>query len=256
MNVKINRFMSKQLYVVSGETCSYSNERDALEKIKKQITSPHSDVCLEIIGSLDKTLGKHDLVKPFQELLERRTPDEVRQVYSKLGLTKAGRFLSTEIKKGDWVLKGTLRPPPNGILEGKVIGPFRFRSSSLGAFDGPTPFSNAVHEKAKKWRNYEFKGIPFLIAVNVCDDDFALSGRDEIIINQTLFKGSDSIARSRNFRKSLSHVDGVIIFTRAVLGNEIDARVRLYRNGNAPIPERLLFIQEEQKLGDLLDIES
>lgn len=230
-----------------------SNERDALAKITKHIPSPHSDIWLEKKGSLDKTLGKQDVVKPFQDLLDSHTPDEVRRIHFERGLHDS---LSDEIREGDWVLKGTLRPPPGGTLGGKVLSPARFRSHTLETIDGPTPFSEAVQKKAKKWRKLDFGGIPFLIAVNVCDDDFALSGRDEIIISQALFKESDSLEQSGNFQKSLSHVNGVFIFTRAVIGNEIEARVQLYRNGDAPIPERLLFIQEEQKLGDLLGIES
>ena len=233
-----------------------SNERNALDKITKHIPSPHSDICLEIEGKLNTTLGKHDLVKPFQELLKSRTPDEVRQIHSKLGLTQAGRFLSTEIKDGDWVLKGILRPLPGASSSGKVIGPFRFRSSSFETFDCPTPFSEAVHEKAKKWKRLDFRGIPFLIAVNVCDTDFVWSGGYENFISQALFKKPGALEQSEYFRKSLSHVNGVILFTNVVLGNEISAGVRLIRNGDEDIPERLHFLLEEQKLGDLLDIES
>lgn len=233
-----------------------SNERDALDKITKHIPSPHSDIWLEAEGTLRRRLGAKRVVEPFRELLKKHSAEEVRRIHSKRGMAQARRLQPTEIREGDWVLKGTLRPPPSGILEGKVLAPARFRSSSLEAFDGPTPFSEAVQKKAKKWRNFDFRGIPFLIAVNVCDDDFVWSGHDEMIISQVLFKASDSLRQSGNFRKSLSHVNGVIVCTNAVLGNEIEARVQLYRNGDAHIPERLLFLLEEQKLGDLLGIES
>ena len=236
-----------------GELYQNSNERDAVEKVVQNIPSPHSDIWLEMEGRLDKTLGGKDVVKPLHELLERYSPEEVRRINS----IRGSHYLpSTEIKEGDWELKGTLRPPPSASSRGKVVGPARSRSGSFEAFDCPTPFSNAVHEKAKKWRKLDFRGIPFLIAVNVCDADFAWSGGDAIIIRRALFKKAGLLEQSEYFRESLSQVNGVIIFTRAVLGNEISARVQLYRNGDAHIPERLHFLFEEQKLGDLLGIGS
>ena len=234
-----------------GELYRHSNERDAVEKVVKNIPFPHSNIWLEMEGVLLKTLGEKDVVKPFRELLERYSQEEVRRIYSMRG----SHYLpSAKFRERGWVLKGTLWPSSSASFGGIVLG--RAGSNSIEDFDCSTPFSEAVHEKAKKWRKMDFRGIPFLIAVNVCDADFAWSGGDEIIIRRALFKKSGLLEQSENFRESLSHVSGVIIFTRAVLTNETSARVRFIRNGDAHVPERLHFLFEDQRLGDLLGIGS
>ena len=231
-----------------GKLYGNSNEDDAAKKIRKNIPSPHSHIWLEAEGTLRQRLEEERVVKPFRELLEKHSPEEVRRIHSRWGLAQAGRFLSTEIREGDWVLKGTLDPLLNKSSAGQVWGAAR-----SGVVDGSTPLSKAARKKAKKWKESNFRGIPFLIAVNVCHSEF--DGHEDDI-NRALFEYSDSGGRTENFEKSLSHVSGVMVFNHAVLGNEISARVRLFRNGDANIPDRFHFLLEEQKLGDLLGIES
>ena len=237
-----------------GKLAGNSNEHDAAEKIRKNIPFPHSNLCLEIVevegklGRLRKTLAKEFVVKPFLELLEKHSADEVHQIHSRWGLSRPWLFPSTEIREGDWVLKGTLWPPLNSSCRGQIWGPERG-----GAVDGTTPLSESLQEKAKKWKNADFRGIPFLIAVNVCHSDF--DGHEDDV-NRALFEYAGLVERTENFRKALSRVSGVVIVNNAVLGNETCAKVRLFRNGNANIPERLHFLYEEQKLEDLLGIGS
>ena len=237
-----------------GKLSENSNEHDAAEKIRKNIPSPHSDLWLEIVevggklGTLHKTLAKEFVVKPFLELLENHSEGEVHQIHSRWGLSRPWLFPSTEIREGNWVLKGTLWPPLNPSCKGQIWGPERG-----GVVDGTTPLLESLQEKAKKWKNADFRGIPFLIAVNICHSDF--DGHEDDV-NRALFEYVDVRERTENFRKSLTRVNGVMIVNNAVLGNELGAGVRLFRNGDTHIPESLHFLFEEQKLGNLLGIES
>lgn len=231
-----------------GKLSENSNEHDAVEKIRKNIPSLHSHIWLEAEGTLRKTLGEKRVVKPVRELLKKYPLDEVRRIHSKLGWVQARRAMSAEIREGDWVLKVSLDPPFNPSSSGQVWGAAR-----SGAVDGSTPLFKAVNEKAKKWKNADFKGRPFLVAVNVCHSEF--DGHEDDI-NRALFEYIGLVERSGNFRKSLSCVSGVIVFNNVVLGNVIGARVRLFRNGDTHIPESLHFLFEEQKLGDLLGVQS
>ena len=250
------RFQKEQSVYVEATVCGFgkgklsenSNEHDAVEKIRRNILFPHSHIWLEAEGTLSKTLGAERVVKPFRELLERHSQEEVQQIHSRWGLAQARRFVSIEIREGDWVLRGTLAPLLVPSSKGQVWGPAR-----SGAVDGSTPLFKAVSEKAKKWINADFKGRPFLIAVNVCHSGF--DGHEDDI-NRALFEYVDFIGRSENFRKPLSRVSGVIVFNNAILGNEFSAGVWLIRNGDENIPERLHFLFEEQKLGDLLGVQS
>jgi len=233
-----------------GKLSGNSNEDDVVEKIRKNIQSPHSDIWLEAEGSLLNTLGAKRVVESFRKLLESNTPGEVWQIYSKWGRYQSWRFPSTEIREGDWILKGTLKPPLNQSSGGQIWGPSRG-----GAVDGSITLSKALRKKAEEWKRLDFRGTSFLIAVNACHSDFFWSTGDTTDIRRALLNNPDA-AESENFHGSLSCVSGVMMFNRAVLGNEMGAKVQLFQNGNASIPERLHFLFAEQKLGHLLGIGS
>ena len=234
-----------------GKLSGNSNENDVVEKIGQNILSPHSDIWLEVEGTLLKTLGTKRIVEPFRKLLESHTPSEVWQICSRWGRYQSWFFPSTEIREGDWVLKGTLKPPLNRSSRGQIWGPSR-----SGAVDGSTLLLKALRKKAGEWKRLDFRGTPFLIAVNACHSDFSWSEGDTSDIRRALFKDPDVVKQSEHFHASLSCVSGVMIFNHAVLGNEMGAKVQLFQNGDANIPERLHFLFAEQKLGDLLSIGS
>ena len=226
--------------VLSGN----KNEHDAWIKIRENISNPHSDIWLEGEGELSTTLGTSRVVEPFRKLLNSHTPEEVRLRHSRGGLLDAP---STEVREGGWVLRGRLAPPSPPSSTGRVSGPAR-----AGAVDGSQPLLRSLSKKAKKWRGADFKGVPLLVAVNACHSEFFW---DDIDIKRALCAYPYSIETPETFYEILSCISGVIIFENTILGNEVAARVQLYRNGDASIPACLQFLLEEQRLGDLLSIE-
>ena len=234
-----------------GILSSNSNEEDVVRKIRDNLGELHSNLHLSTEGELCRTLPKQRVVKPFQELLQKHTPEQVRCLFSESGLEIARRYLSTEIREGGWVLEGYLAPPtaPDGL--GSVWGP-----AKGGAVDGSGPLAKALAKKAEDWGKKSLKGEIFVVAINVCHSDFSWYENDTIDIREALFVNPGREGQCGDFRGELRHVNGVIVFGNAVLGNEFGARVRLFKNGNTKIPECLHFLLEERKLGYLLGIAS
>ena len=226
-----------------GALHSNENEQDAVEKLRKHLKRLHSDLRLSAKGALKKSLGR-DFVKQFQDLLDKHTPSEVRNMHREHGSLWAPSLLSTEFSEGNWVLKGELRPAFASSGAGKVLGPARTEY-----VDGAEPITTALEQKVKNWKELMIKDRVFLIAINVCHSD-SFSDDPE----QAIFGAGRSGGDEGNFRKDLSGVDGVIVFYNATLGNERNAPVRLYKNGDRAIPECLEFLLQEQRLGDLLGI--
>lgn len=216
---KIDFFARKedQILYIEATVCGFgqgflaenSNEYDAVEKIRKNLKSPHSDVWLETKGELRTTLGKKRVVKPIRGLLTRYSPDQVRHIHSRLGLQGAP---FTEIIEGDWVLKASLEPPRVPSSGGQTWGPSR-----TGAVDGSTPLLESPSTKARKWKNSDFKGTPFLIAVNACHSEFDWYEGDDVNIRRALFANPDAAEQPQEFTENLSCVNGVIVFGNAVL---------------------------------------
>lgn len=217
------------------------NEDDAVEKIRRNIRSPHSDIFLYAQGSLRTTLGTNRVVRPFKTLLDQYTADEVVELNARLGTANAP---SISIAEGNWSLTGSLRPQMAPHRGGLIIGPSR-----SGMADGWTYILNSLSRKADKWKNVDLRGWPFLIAVNVCHSEFDWYEPD---IRRALFSDREPVT---GFHDELSFLSGVIVFENVVLGNEIGARVKLYQNGESKVPECLTFLLEEQRLGSLLGIE-
>ena len=222
---------------------SNENEQDAVGKIQAKLTNPHSDLWLSAEGELRETLGTKRVIEPFQELLRRCTAEDVRRLRLK------GYRPYTEIKENGWVLEGYLDPPIATDGMGQVHGPMRG-----GVADASGPLHKALAKKAEDWREKNLYDEIFLIAVNVCHLEFEWKENDTMDIRRALFAVPGEEGQSGEFRDELRHVNGVIVFGNAVLGNEIGSRVRLFRNGNAKIPTCLDFLLEEMKLGHLIGI--
>ena len=117
--------------------------------------------------------------------------------------------------------------------------------------DGKRHLVGSLRSKAKRWKDAEFRGMPFLVAVNAASSEFSWDD-----IPQTLFDidPARDIKNTGTFCESLTCLNGVIVFDNAVLGKEIGARVQLFQNGAAPIPTCLQFLLGERRMGDLLGI--
>ena len=241
---------SQEFYVEStvcgigqGTLHSNKNEQDVIEKLRSHLKRLHSDLWLSAKGELKKSLGK-EVVKPFQDLLDKYTPEEVWNIHRQYGSQLGSWFLPTEFREGDWVLEGRLRPAVASSGAGQVWGPARG-----GPVDGVKPITTALKKKVRNWKEGEIRDHIFLIAINVCH---LASFSDDP--ERAIFGHTKSVNEDESFLEYLSLVNGVIVFYNATLGSERSAPIRLYKNGNKNIPECLQFLLQEQRLGDLLGI--
>ena len=223
-----------------GALAVHSNEYDVVMKIRKRFPNPHSHILLNAQGELNETLGADFVTKPFRKLLDRYTADEVKKIDSN---PRFRDILREQICVGGWELTGSLMPKHSPSQKGHVTGPAR-----AAIVDGSTPLRRALSKKARKWQDEDFNRVPFFVAANACHSEFSW---DEGDIRRALFDDPDS---GDQFDESLSSLSGVVVFENVVLGNELSARVKLYRNGIATVPKCLRSLLEERKLRDLLGI--
>ena len=236
-----------------GDLQPSENEEDAVEKIRQRIRNPHSELWLETEGALNQKLSSRRVSEPFLELLDRCSPEEVRRIastgqYWRLPFRKI-EVPSTENGGVKWVMKGHLEPRFSPET-GRVLGPSRG-----GAVDASAPLRTSLKVKARKWKSFDFGEAPFIVAVNACSSDFVWNKNDTMDIRRALFADPGNEGHYGEFHHSLRCIDGVVLFDQAVLGNELNSRVRLFRNGNADLPEPLLFLLDEQRLGTVLGID-
>ena len=231
-----------------GVLSSNENEEDAVRKIRDGLTELHSDLWLRAEGELRRTLAKRRLVRPFQNLLRAHTPDEVRELHSRLGPFKAETYLSETIREDHWELTGRLDPPRATNGQGQVWGPARG-----GAVSAEAPLRRALAKKAQDWRRTHLKEGCFLIAVNICNPDFGWN-LDEIraIYARDAPIHTGAGAGKSLFARYLSGVAGVLIVENGTLGAERMARVRLHHNPQRRLPECLRPLLAESRLGDWL----
>lgn len=221
---------------------SNANEDDAVRKLKANLVNPHSDLWLSAEGKLNQTLSKQRVLEPFQRLLNRYTAGEVRRLCPGPGWAHEQRQLSVSIVEGNWRLEGCLASPIASDRRGKIHGPSR--GGAVGAAES---LKTALAKKVSDWKKKELREEMFVIAVNACHSEFSWGDEtDAIFGNQKLVSGCSV------FANKLAEVNGVIVFGNAVLGAERGARVKLYRNGNMPIPECLQCLVSERTLGGLL----
>ncbi len=229
-----------------GVLSSNANEQDAVRKIGEGLTGLHSDLWLRAEGELRRTLGQRGLVRPFQDLMKAHTPDEVRELHSRLGRHEAECYLSETISEGGWELTGRLDPPRASNGQGRVWGPARG-----GAVSAQAPLTRALAKKAEDWRRTNLKEKCFLIAVNICNPDFAWN-LDELRAIHAPDSPEETGVENRPFAPYLSRAAAVLICDNATLGAERIARVRLYQNPQRQLPDCLRLLFAEQRLGGLL----
>ena len=224
-----------------GTLHSNPNEEDAVHKIRSAFSHLHSDVWLDATGELRKTLGTPRLINPINKLLGSYSPDDVRRQNVESWPLRPPPRISI-IEKG-WRLDVHLRPPIASDGRGQILGPSRG-----GPVDGSSPLVEALSEKVEDWREKGLDQEKFLIAVNICHSEFS----DTTDIMPALYHDLDEHGNGREFRRDLRRVTGVIALSHSVLGAEIGTAVRMFRNGDANIPDCLRFLLEERKLGSLI----
>ncbi len=214
-------------------------EDDAVRKIREEIPLPHTHLWLEATGELNRMLPKERVVAPFRALLERHTPEDVRRRHAEGGMWNAPQARLTD---GDWVLTGSLDPVPDGGA-GHAVGPAR-----SGAVDVSKSLCEKLSDKAGKWKDVDIGDRPFLVAVNDCSSSRNRHAEGALFGRTT---GDDA---PRTFRRTFSNLDGVRVVSNAALGNELRARVRLYRNGDARVPACLRRFEQPHRLSELLGL--
>ena len=225
----------QEIFYVEATVCgmnqgilrSNPNEENAIRKIRDSIDAPHSDVLLEADGELRKTLAKNRLIDPIRKLLDSCSGDDVRKIgyYS--------HMVRTLISEDDWTLEVSLQPPIASDGNGQIIGPFRG-----GAVDASPLIESALSKKADNWKKKKMDKAALVIAVNICHSDY--------------FPGDEITVIETGFSEVLARVSGVIVFEHATLGNEHNAKVKLYENQSRYIPECLQFLKRETSLAELL----
>jgi len=146
----------------SGPFTPSPNERDVVQKLNT-LESEHFGIRVDMEGTLSRTLGRHEVVRPFQRLLAAHQPESVRRLIEKRGRSAAP---AARIESDNWFLEGRLvpiDPEHQRRLGAKMIvrGPWRARRT-----DSIRPVRNAVTKKAKR---YPKTDAPLVVAVNTRD---------------------------------------------------------------------------------------
>ena len=226
-----------------GGLAGSANQHDAVDKIRERVQTPHSDIHVESLGDLRRTLSTAEVVEPIRALLSKHTPERVRQAILQGGIQRAP---SVQIPRDEPALSVSLVPVASPGSDGQVWGP-----SHTSMCDGVKPLLKSLSDKARDWKQSDFRGIPLLIAVNACHSEFFWYD-----VEPTIYGDIDEDAKSRSFRQCLSNVSSIIAFDHAVLGNEFAARVQAYSNGDEAIPACLESLLSGMTLGDVLGIDS
>ena len=232
-------------------------ETDTVEKLRRAIPEPHSDIWLQAEGRLDKTLGLSEVAAPFRELLACHSAADVAARWP----TAAARYARHwEVPSRElhvpaagtagqgWMLRGELGRPISSSEKGCIHGPSR----ALVGGEGIRLVSRALAKKAEDWRHVDFDGRPFFVAINACHSDFW--NADDRAAERALFGESGEPTVDGRFAGHLEHLNGVVPVNNGVLGNEDNALVRVFRNGTKPLPECLRPLLAGMPMGELLGI--
>ena len=228
----------------SGPFTRNPNEEDVIKKLNT-LTSPHFGITVQMEGRLSRTLSRQDVVRPFKDLLESHSVDEVQSLIDEHGSNAAP---SQRIECGNWSLEGWLSPispdkrmsgPPRQFVIGDHLGKYT---------DCATPVRDALKKKARKYRNLD---APLVLAVNTRDRFYNARQHDlEVLFgNEQLFYSKDNLdaaprpGRERNGVWSCSRhsrIHAVLIFSKVDVWNLWKASACLYmnpHNTNAVLPD-------------------
>ena len=242
-----------------GPLTQNSNELKAVKRIVEgieRLPNLHSDIWLETNGHLKENLPKRhvpDIVEKFRELLDGCTAEQVRLLDLDWRLGDIRTRPIRPLEEENWTIEGHLSPSMDPSGKKKVWGPSR---SAVG---GASQYLYAsLKRKAKDWRSRDLGNRPLIVAVNVCNLEFFWDTRngdvENIHIRDALFENPDHPEPNERFRREFRCLNAVIVFDRIICGVERGKRVRMFRNGDAEIPESLRFMLDEQRYEDLIGI--
>ena len=202
------------------------NEQDVIDKLN-ELASPSFYISVHTEGTLTKTLGKKEVTRPFEELLDAHDPDEVQRLIDEGGSNAAP---SRRIQHGTWSLAGWLYPvsPENrgNAPRQLVIG--RHRALRI---DPVFPVQKAVKKKAQAYGPLD---APLVVAVSPRDVSYdaprcdleVLFGKERLAFSEgqptQLDRQPDGIWSTR------SKIDAVMMFQRVDIWNLSNASACLY----------------------------
>ena len=234
----------------SGPFTRGANEQDVINDLNT-LNSPHFHIRVNMEGTLSRTLAKKDVTRPFHELLNAYTAEEVRLMIKAGGRRAAP---SRRIECGSWTLEGWLVPIS---AEGRsvphcrqlVIGHYRAKRT-----DSVSRVKNALKKKANRYGKLD---APFIVAVNARDMFYNGEDNDLDVLfgkEQLSYEHPDSPPQLSRMTSGLwsrnSRIDAVMRFQRVDLWNLANADVCLYSNPqktNLELP-RTLFRLSHAKL--------
>ena len=226
----------------AGKLRVSANESDAVEKVRSVLQEEgvhmHSHLWLRAHGNLDRTLSKREIGKPFINLLQRTSAEEVEQS------RRSGLSLEEVLTCGDWSLRGVMRPNPLKGTVGRVWGPVR--SAVGGATDA---IRTSLARKAREWRRKGPGGNEILvIALSVCHSQYFWNRGDEF---RAIARDPTNETPNALWRDDLRDVAGVLFVGNVSLGNELQTKARLFQNPDRNLPESLAFLTTQHKLAEL-----
>ena len=157
------------------------NEQDVVQKLNT-LVSEHFSIRVDMKGTLSRTLGRGEVVQPFEQLLAAHHPEAVRRLIEREGRSAVP---TARVESDDWFLEGRLIPsdptrPSRRDTQPFVRGFWRARYA-----DSIRLVRNAVRKKAKRYPELD---APFVVAVHARDpfyngrkcDQEVLFGREHL----------------------------------------------------------------------------
>ena len=138
------------------------NERDVIQKLNT-LDSEHFSIRVDMKGTLSRTLGRREVVQPFERLLAAYHPEAVRRLIETRGRSAAP---VARVESDDWLLEGRLIPSDPKRRRSRGTKPFVRGSWRAKYADSIRLVRNAVRKKAKKYPELD---APFVVAVHTRD---------------------------------------------------------------------------------------
>lgn len=236
------------------------NERDVMEKLNG-LDSEHFDIRVHMEGMLSRTLGRRDVVQPFERLLTTHEPESVRRLIATRGRSAAP---AARITSGNWFLEGRLAPKNTERHEIPATTPIVRGSWRARYTDSVRPVRAALQKKAKRYPSLD---APLVVAVNTRDafyngpqcDLEVLFGSEQMLYSTASPDAPPTIGRAHDGFWSLrkgGRVHAFLRFQRVDFRNLFQATVSLYvhpQKSHAVLPEAASRLPHATLVGDHVD---
>ena len=220
------------------------NERDVMEKLNG-LDSEHFDIRVHMEGTLLRTLGRREVVQPFERLLTTHEPESVRRLIATRGRSAAP---AERINSGNWFLDGRLVPKNPERQKSPATTPIVRGSWRARYTDSVRPVRTALEKKAKRYPTLD---APLVVAVNTRDafyngrpcDLEVLFGREQLLYPAASPDAPPTFGRAQDGAWSAGkggRVSAFLRFQRVDFRNLFQATASLYvhpQKSHAVLPE-------------------